>query len=258
MLLQSDWFYRMLERQATTPEDRLVAIFSIAGQWISAPGIRESLQEEGAAHIPPRLKTYIADTAVAVGANDPHLLAAQLHILLQGALAEELRDPSVGALDHAGKAARAVVLRACQSYKKQQIANWSAVGGLMFALGVLFTWLMMPASQHSLSPAEASIANRSPNRTVLTMPTGVSPGDMEAALKLQDQIERGYCPAPQLLELPEGQVTAYMNVIHFRTPENPAADRRNLHNFLSWFKQTRATECYYPPVNGHTLVKWSS
>lgn len=89
------------------------------------------------------------------------------------------------------------------------------------------------------------------------MPVGISPSEMEATLVLHEQIEKGVCPAPQLLVLPPGQMTAYMNVINFRTPENPTADRENIRAFLAWFNKTRSSECYIPPANGHTTVTWT-
>jgi hypothetical protein len=83
-----------------------------------------------------------------------------------------------------------------------------------------------------------------------------NPDSVEAVLALQEQIAKGVCPAPQLLALPQGQVTAYMNVIHFRTPDDPVADRENIRAFLAWFERTRSSECYQPPSNGHTTVAW--
>jgi len=53
--------------------------------------------------------------------------------------------------------------------------------------------------------------------------------------------------------LPTDQMTAYMNVISYRKPENPLADRAHLKAFLAWYEDTMARECYYPPIPRATV-----
>jgi hypothetical protein len=255
-LLESEWFFRMVESYAKSPKDRLVAVFTVTGNWISAPGIRDTFTKNHAPITAIGLQGYLTRTAASAGASNPSSLAAQLIILLQGALAEELRAPGIRAMENAAMAAQAVVYRACRPGRRSFALRWSAAGSAATILVAALVWHLLPAAQ--TAPGDAVLAlHTSPHmRIAARQPMGINPGDMETALALQEQIDRGNCPAPQLLVLPQGQVTAYMNVIHFRTPENPAEDRRNLHTFLTWFNQTRARECYYPPVNGHTMVSW--
>lgn len=256
-ILESAWFFRMVESHAKTPGDRLIAVFTVTSQWISAPGIRESFSQKPAPLMTAELKGYLTATAASAGAPNPAVLAAQLTILLQGAIAEELRDPAVKAMDNAANAAQYLVSRACQRSPRSLAMRWSAVG---MAASVLIGTLMW----HTLSPAKIPQAGgiAMPASIYIQasaiLPRGVNPGEMETVLNLQEQFDRGVCPVPHLLALPPGQMTAYMNVIHFRTPENPEADRANLHDFLVWYQQKRADECYFAPTNGHTQVKWRS
>ncbi len=257
-LLESEWFYRMVENLGKSPQEKLLAVFSVTGQWIAAPGIKEKLQAEFFPHTSFQLRTYLINTAVAARAGDPAMLATQLLILLQGAITEELRDPEINAMESAEKAARAVILKACRSGRRKLVPLWSALGSVALVLIATLTWYSGPSGRGF----QPEMSTRSTMHAAFRDPAtsghfmGVNPGDMAAVLNLQEQFDRGVCPAPQLMTLPPGQMTAYMNVVHFRSPENPEADRENLRAFLVWFNQARATECYYAPSNGHTLVTW--
>lgn len=248
-LLESEWFFRMVEEQDSTPAGRLVAIFTVAEQWVSAPGIREQIA--GVSSITENLKDYLTRTAISAGASNPTMLSAQLLMLLQGAIAEELRNPEARALQYAATAAQVVVARACQTYRKKRLVQWSAAASVLVGVMAVFLW------EHTLPTKVPSLAYEPDEtfmRTVVPMPGGVNPSMMAATFTLQKKVDHGICPAPHLMNLPSSQVTAYMNVISFRTPENPAADRANLDAFLTWYEQTLGRECYYPPIPRATVT----
>lgn len=256
-LLESDWFYRMVESQGKTPQDKLLAVYTVIGQWMTAPGIKEMLAGDPAPLPTLQLKTYLTNTALAARAENPAMLAAQLMILLQGAIAEELRDPGIHAMENAAKAAHSIVIRSCQSGRRRLAVKWPVAGLAASILVGTLIWHAAPVLTDPLQN-QATTPYATQSHVAMALPQGVNPTEIETALNLQEQFNRGVCPAPHLMALPPGQMTAYMNVIHFRAPENPEADRANLHAFLIWYEQARATECYYAPVNGHTLSKWRS
>jgi hypothetical protein len=257
--LESPWFFRMVEGSGKTPADRLLAVFSVAANWIAAPGIRETLTQTYTQHghgmqACLHLKRFLTDLASSAGAEKPEILASHLVILLQGAIVEELRNPDLHAMNEAANAARAVISQSRSSTRRTRFALLSAGGVAPMLLGAFLSWhMLMPAAPKL--PAAGAIVIAS-NHAML-LPAGISPSDMEAILNLHEQFEKGVCPSPQLLMLPPGQMTAYTNVINFRTPENPAADRENLKALMAWFNRTQSTECYYAPKNGHTTVTWT-
>jgi hypothetical protein len=252
-LLESTWFFRMVEQQGKSPEKRLLAIFSVTENWIAAPGIRERMLQSQAPdyflYNCSKLKEFLTGIAISAHARNPISLVNQLVILLQGAIAEEMRNPEARAIVEAGQAAQAIIAEACS--RKRNTLRYSlggmAAAAVIAAVGmhpaVKAQWSPMPVNPRVLASAEVTRVNFNPDST-------------EAVLALQERIAQGVCPAPQLLALPPGQVTAYMNVIHFRTPDDPIADRENLRAFLAWFERTRSSECYQPPANGHTTVAW--
>lgn len=263
-LLESPWFFRMVEAQAETPAERLIAVFSVTEAWISAPGIRENLSRDyaessHALYSSIKLKEFLTASAMSAKAQNPASLVNQLVILLQGAVVEEMRNPEMHAIAEAGKAARAVVARSCPGDRKRAVRD-RMLGGLAAAV-LVATIGYYPAMQ--LKQAGDAHSTLAAHRNSFIVPAsshsgGASPDSVYAVLALQEQIQNGTCPAPQLLALPPGQVTAYMNIINFRTPDNPAADRENIRAFLAWFDKTRSSECYSPPANGHTTVAWVS
>lgn len=255
-LLESSWFFRMVEQQGKSPEKRLLAIFSVTENWLSAPGIRERmLQSQAPNYILyncNKLKEFLAGIAISAHARNPISLVNQLVILLQGAIAEEMRNPEARAIAEAGKAARAIIAEACP--RKRNTLRLS-LGG-MAAATLIAAFGLYPAIKAQWSPTPIPSTHPRVLASAEIKHVSFNPDSTEAILALQEQIAKGVCPAPQLLALPPGQVTAYMNVIHFRTPDDPIADRENLRAFLAWFERTRSSECYQPPANGHTTVAW--
>lgn len=255
--LGSSWFFRLVEEEAQAPAERLLAVFRITEKWISAPGIRESLNTYMAGQPHPlqdngALRGFIGGLAHAAGAQKPDILTHHLLILLQGAILEELRSPELHALAEARNAAAAVIAQSRPQLRRRSLATASLAGVAATLLVGFVVW------QFAASPAPSqNTPLRIAQAPQLSMPAGVNPSDMEAVLTLHEQFERGICPAPHLLALPPGQMIAYTNAINFRTPENPAADRENLRAFMTWFNKTQSTECYFAPKNGHTTTTWT-
>ena len=253
--LETQWFFRLVGNYGKTPAERLVAVFAIVESLMQAPDIRAKLAREFPCNAHclygiEDLKAFLTELAIAARVANPAGLAGQLSILLQGAIAEELRNPDTGALREATNVARMMIEK---SGKKPMLRNvgWMSAGGAAAAL--LLSLMGWQAVERA--PAHAA-AHAVALRTPQAMPAGVSPDEIDAVLALHEKIERGICRAPQLLALPPGQMTAYMNVVESRTPDDPAADRKNIREFLAWFDKIQSTECYDPPTNGHTAVTW--
>jgi hypothetical protein len=248
-LLESEWFFRMVERQSRTASDRLVEVFRVTEQWLTAPGIREQIEDVSL--ITASLRDYLVETARAAGAADPEGLSVQLLMLLQGAVAEELRNREAHALRYAAEAAQVVVARACRDTQRRLVWRWSVAASLLIAAVSGLLWFEYVAVQ------EVEMVAQTPDttfmRTVVPVPGGVDPTTMAAAFSLQKKVEHGICPPPHLHTLPTDQMTAYMNVISYRKPENPLADRAHLKAFLAWYEDTMARECYYPPIPRATV-----
>lgn len=254
-LLESDWLFNIVERRSNLPAVRLVALFDTIDSWLAAPGIREKLIADDSfissqSEIPSRLKHWFSDTSLAAKAENPSMLAFQLIILLQGALAEEMRNPDSRAIMNARLAAQAVITKSCQQHKLVSVPFVAAACSVV-VIG-LMSWFWFP----KITSVNFESVPRMPVTQKIPASASFNPQQVDEVLALNEQFTRGVCAPPQMLVLPPGQVTAYMNVINFRKPENPEADRQNLRAFLTWFETTKAGDCYMPPANGHTTVSW--
>jgi hypothetical protein len=255
-ILQSPWFFSMVEKRGRTPQERLMAVFAITGEWIAAPGLSDKFSPEVLLDKPSEqsfapLTVFLSRLASAAHARNPAMLSNQLALLLMGAIAEQLRHPEMQVLEEAAGAAQVLITTACSPATTRRYAYASGLAATVLAAVV--GWHVL--SQPSPVPAPTHLAVYH-----ATMPVAVNhinPDEIEAVLALHDQIMRGECRAPHLAMLPPAETTAYMNVIEFRQPDDPAADAAGLRAFMTWFNTIHATECYPQHSNGHTSVVWN-
>lgn len=261
-ILGSPWFFSMVEKRATQPQARLLAVFAIVGDWMLAPGIRERFSANALANIPTspeygQLIMFLTRQAQAAHASNPAALAQQLSLLLIGAIAEQLRTPEQPVMDDAANAAKVLVDRACIARAGNHMA-W--LGGIAAALMISATaWMLLP---HPVAPRTTNVAHTSGGHHAVVYPINqpaanqLSPDEIEAVLTLHQQIVNGECRAPHMAMLPPGQAAAYMNVVESRQPENLEVDRAALHAFMTWFNTIHATECFPRHENDHINTVW--
>src|SRR4051794_21244192 len=105
-ILNSAWFLRMLKKAGANPQERMLALFDILGDWLDAPQIRENLKATDSGHEQPlALLEYLTAQAAAIGIKDHELLAQQLYFMASSILPEELRNPGCAAAKHARQVA---------------------------------------------------------------------------------------------------------------------------------------------------------
>lgn len=251
-ILDSEWFVKLAEKRGDSPSGRLLAIFSIAEEWLCAPGIRE--QFDLSATLPsqfPRLRAFVMTQASLAGARNPEAFSLQLLMLLTGAILEQLRQPPSTALQDASRASMALLHAACRFHTHN---IWKASGITACLLAVLATAaIYLPSAftrkdagllhPHSLQPVVFQASSR------------LSPDEIAAVLDLHDRIAKGECRAPHLAMLPPGEMSAYMNIVEFRSDQG-FADSEGIRAFMTWFKSVQATECFPKHENDHINTVW--
>lgn len=252
--LNSAWLLRMIEAGGKNPSDKILYLFTCLENWLDAPGIREQFMATYKADFLlnrhcPALATRLTELAKQASITHPEIFVNQVLILLQGALTEEIRDPTSGGLNAAKIAARSIMFDAVQ---KQRIApRWAHFSQGAFATlmvivgGYLFTSQIMAEAtfQNTYQKTYQEVAN-------------IDPKLIEQVMALQSEIKSGHCPAPQLFAMPQDQAAVYMDTISYRDSVHPIEDGERLTKFLAWYRQNRQWECYFPPSNGHTTVSW--
>lgn len=253
-LLDSPWFLQMVEKQGKAPAERLLAVFRVIAQWIAAPGMRELLAQQHAAtplalHAHTQLRHFLLDTAAAARAASPAILANQLVILLQGALAEELRNPGAQAMQGALQAAEAVISSACRSrVPRLKLFTGALAASLLAGMLTLHAWNWSQApTPGMLAVAAVPAAQRA---------ASISPETISAVLLLRSRLEQGICPAPELLVMTQEQIVAYQEIVNLQLSDDAHVDWNNMRAFMNWYANTRSSGCYMAPANGHTTVAW--
>lgn len=256
-ILESHWFFSMVEKRGASPRDRLLAVFLVVGDWMSAPGIRSQFSVNAIAAIPATpgyrfLTEFLARQALSAKASNPAVLSTQLGLLLIGAIAEQLRHPELQIMSDATEAARVLINQACASRPNRK---WLYGGSIAATLVLsLATWgvVQHQSASSPMMSAYQPVALHGDSDAQRQL----SPDEIEAVLALHEQIVSGVCRPPHMAMLPPGQTSAYMNVIEFRKPDDPIADRASIRAFMSWFNSIHATECYPPHTNDHINTVW--
>jgi len=246
-----DWFFRLVDKSSSIPSERLLAVFSVTEQLLFSTKFSDDLT------INPFtfdvLKNYLTSTAISAKATNPADLSGQLIILLIGAIAEELHNPESQALQNAMTAAKVIIDRACEP-KRNTLKYFSAVACFVICVTTTIYWLHL--NPISMQPTLAYHNDNYHVKETTANEDSINPFIISAIFDLQEKVREGVCPAPHLLDIPQGQMIAYMNVINFRHSDNPVADRENLQAFLTWYNQELSRECYYPRMSGYAKVSW--
>jgi len=106
------WLNHELDRRAETPMARLLGLWDVLEEWFATDGFHASLPARAAGALLAEpgdpvgivvaehrraVRCLLEELAGEAGANDPSALGAQLHVLLEGAIAAALMDRRPGA-----------------------------------------------------------------------------------------------------------------------------------------------------------------
>lgn len=242
--LNSAWLIRMMEQAGPQPSAKMLALYSLLETWLQAPGMRTVACQAHAnnpdlLHACPALTAHLLTLATMAKLQHPSVVVNQMMILLQGAIAEELRNPGMGALQAAQSAASAVITQAKppKMARLNQAIRTSgyAAAGLATVILAMHFWPnnQPPANHYAQQDAGAELVT-----------TSIAPDLLLKAFALRKSMEAGTCPTPNFFSMPKEQIPVYLEVAHSRLSDNPNIDNQKLANFLAWYEQQRAWECY--------------
>jgi hypothetical protein len=256
--LNSSWLLHMIDTSAKKPADRLLSIYSCLNTWMLVPGVREQVSSTFSFEKPlmktcPVLTAHLIKLGSDAKLTNPTVVVTQLFILLQGAIAEELRSPGTGALLRAQDAAKALVKGSSGNsflHKKSTTFMLAGTAASIAFIGLLFSNLLpfrVVSNNPTPTPNTVAIVNTPKNDKM-------SPDLVVKVLALKENFDSGNCPAPHLLQMPQDQVSAYMDVVNYRSSDNPDLDSERLRSFLNWYDANRAWECYFKALNQQKVI----
>ena len=210
-IMNSAWFLRMLEKPAVPPQLRLLNLFDVLGDWLSAPSIRESqFQQQMPVEITAELQAFLTREGKAAGAVEPEMLAHLLYFMAL-ALSKELLsasdDNAAQKVAHAKKAALALIRS--QTRKEVVIARpvaYALAVSIMAVLIGIAWWQPM-----HLTPQPLAVIL---SRPVLATPLDTTnPAETAAMFSAIQQMHTDNCQFVEALQLPDSYKKVYMEVV---------------------------------------------
>ena len=222
-ILHSDWFVRMIEKSASTPQARLLKLFDILDDWLNAPKIDNQLSE--ALNQPnPALQNYLTVEAAKAGASMPEILANQLYFMAIAASNEKMNG-SADSFEHAKLAAKALI--AAQTKREFVVSKRIAyaTAASFAAISILSGALLF--YHYSGSKNQSSITAIKPVKAEPIAVAATASPDQTAALFAKiEQMRKGNCQLIEAIQLPDAYKKVYFqNVVLGQITTDPAEQK---------------------------------
>lgn len=233
-IFSSGWLQRMADKAGKTPADRIHAVFQILQDWMEAPGMRQQLRDAPLdAASQQVLKAYLQQLVEASGATNPAVVTVQLHMMLLGALNEEMRQPGSQALEH-GRTAALLLLTSQLPDRRVSSANIALAASVALMAGIMSMFF----TQRQPEPSVAG-----PMQLIAIAPAAPNPDKVAAMYHLHDQMRTANCSYPQALMLaPEQRVPFLENVV------NGNLGKIQPESMIMINQLYQKVDCYYPPA----------
>lgn len=243
-ILHSEWLVKMLGKSGNTPEARLLGLFEILSDWLYAPQIQASLQQEkiGTAQ-PYLLLNYLTSQAKQSGAAMPEMLAEQLIFLASSALKECIEKPQSEALHHAKQAAKALIEAQCQP-EPIHISRPTIYSALPVFVGAIAIAALIYSNKKP-PPLESNIATSMFEQINAKDDKENVAGNPKQTAEMYASIETmrgGDCQYIEALQIPDADKKIYLeNVVGGQVPTN-------LHDQLIAQHYLQKIRCNYTPM----------
>jgi hypothetical protein len=223
-IFNSQWLLNMLAKSSKSPQGRILSLFDILSDWLSAPDIHVTITKNATPNEP--LIAFLTEQATACGAENPNILAEHIALIARNAALQELNQPNNHSLAHAKKVADALIL--AQTQKDRTALKTSrakpAVYGIAASLlvaGIATAWLVVPLHSKQHQPTLAINANKAPLVAVALNETNLSAQDAVTMYAKYEQIRNGTCQFPEALLIPDKDKAVYLeNVVAGNLPSN--------------------------------------
>ena len=245
-IFNSSWLIHMLNKSSKTPQGKLLSLFDVLQDWVSAPNLSQENSTEVAEDNPDNytaLTAFLAKQARACGAENPTLLANHLILIALNATKQELAQANSQSLMHAKKAAHALLLSQTQSNRffGQPPKLALAASVLLLITVSAIQWPFFAEQYQTLSPkiaiAYAELTHtdkpktlKNPNITqasfaenndLNTANSAITAADAVTMYAKYEQMRQGTCQYLEVLQIPDKHKTIYIeNVVGSKLPTN--------------------------------------
>ncbi len=236
-IFNSQWLLNMLAKSSKTPQGRVLSLFDILNDWLTAPDTQMIITQTSLAN--RQLIDFLTAQAKHFGASNPSILAEHIVLIARNAAQQEINQPGCGSLMHAKKAANALILAQTQnewvwleilrdklSAFKPSISKPAIYGiavSLFLIVGIGSIWLPTLIHKQFKPLIAKSFSNESTKVSVALNPTNTRLTAQEAAnmYARYEQMRNGTCQFPEAIQIPDKDKTVYLeNVVGGKIPTN--------------------------------------
>lgn len=232
-IFNSHWLLYMLEKSNETPQGRILSLFDILKDWLTAPGIHMNISSNNFVHN-SQLSAYFTAQAIVMGASNPTILAEHIVLIARNAALQELNHPGSDSLVNAKKAASALIL--AQTQKKRDllktVSSKSAVYGIttsiILFIGITSMWLAELQHSHHQKITQAKTFNENNIRIATEIiaeqaSNKLTAIDAATMYAKYEQMRNGTCQFPEVLQIPDKDKAIYLeNVVGGKLPTDLA------------------------------------
>jgi hypothetical protein len=231
-ILNSPWLIRMLSKANATPQERMLSLFDILDDWLSAPQLNSAMAQQKLLsnnESKPLLIAYLTEQAIACGATNPGILAEHLVLIARNAAQQSINHPNAGSLAHGKKAAAALILA-------QTPINWSPLSSLkkprtygiaasliaFICATTLLSQTLIHNHQHPINVAKNNhLQTADLIRADFRPKTPLTAEDAAKIYAKYEQMRNGTCQFPEALQIPDKDKAVYLDdVVGGRLPKD--------------------------------------
>jgi len=207
-ILNSAWFIGMLRKSGRSPQQRLLAMFDILGDWLDAPNVRAALTvDPDCSPAGSELEKLLSREAKSLNAAMPELLARQLYFIALTALKEEIARPGCDSIKHARIAAEALLTAQKRTISISRPVAYGIAASFfaLFAISGLLFSMQLFGTQ---TPVQLAVAQTQPRpASAILIASPAQTAELFASL---EQMRKGTCYFPEALHLPDSEKTVYI------------------------------------------------
>lgn len=216
----------MLAKSSKTPQGRLLSLFDILDDWLSAPHVLTNFELDTA--ICSMLVGFCTEQAKILGAENPAMLAEHIVLIAKNAAQQTITQqtssqPNNNSLVHAKKVAHALILAQTQKtsvashLSQSKSARYGIAAGFVLLFSATAIWLSMPTQVHI--PQSKLAQNNLIITTAYAHEKGLTAQDATRMYAKYEQMRQGTCQFPEALLIPDKHKAVYLeNVVGGNLP----------------------------------------
>jgi len=228
-IFNSPWLIKMLAKSSKSPRERLLNLFDILDDWLKAPNFDKTATLHSISN--NLLITYCIDQAIAIGAENPDILAEHIVLIAHSATQQAIEQPESSSLLHAKKAAQALIQAQTQktgmfaSIRESRPALYGIAASMLIVIGAAAIWaptLMHQQTRTQMTQQTEQIENAI-TTSIATQNKPLTAIDASRMYAKYEQMRQGTCQFPEVLQIPDKHKSIYLeNVVGGKVPTDLA------------------------------------